>query len=64
MVFHYTPKHASWLNQIEVWFSILMRKALRRASFRSVEDLKKRILDFMDYFNRTMAKPFKWRYAG
>jgi transposase len=64
IVFHYTPKHASWLNQIEVWFSILMRKALRRASFRSIEELKKRILDFMDYFNRTMAKPFKWRYAG
>ena len=64
LVFHYTPKHASWLNQIEVWFSILMRKALKWASFKSIEELNQRILDFMDYFNRTMAKPFNWRYSG
>jgi transposase len=64
IVFHYTPKHASWLNQIEVWFGILVRKALRWASFASIEALTKRIRDFMDYFNRTMAKPFNWRYAG
>lgn len=64
IVFHYTPRHASWLNQIEVWFSILVRKALRWASFKSVAELNQRILDFMEYFNRTMAKPFNWRYAG
>ena len=62
--FVYTPKHTSWLNPIELWFSILVRRLLKRASFTSVEDLKRRILDFIDYFNRTMAKPFKWTYAG
>jgi len=57
IVFHYTPLHSSWLNQIEIWFSILVRKLLRRASFSSKADLKTRILDFIDYFNHTMAKP-------
>lgn len=62
--FVYTPKHTSWLNQVELWFSILVRKLLKRASFTSLEDLRKRILDFIDYFNRTMARPFKWTYTG
>lgn len=62
IVFHYTPKHASWMNQIEVWFSILARKVLRRGSFVSTEDLKDRVLKFIEYYNETMAKPFKWRY--
>jgi transposase len=62
--FVYTPIHTSWLNQIELWFSILVRKLLKRASFSSVDDLWQRILKFIDYFNRTMAKPFKWTYAG
>jgi putative transposase len=64
IVFHYTPKHSSWLNQIEIWFSILVRKLLKRASFVSQDDLKNRILNFIDYFNKTMAKPFKWTYKG
>lgn len=64
LVFHFTPKHCSWLNQIEIWFSILVRKLLRRASFCSTADLKARILDFIAYFNDTMAKPFKWTYQG
>jgi len=64
IVFHFTPKHCSWLNQIEIWFGILMQKLLRRGSFLSQADLKIRILDFIDYFNRTMAKPFKWTYKG
>lgn len=64
IVFHFTPKHCSWLNQIEIWFSILVRKLLRRANFTSKEQLKTRILEFIDYFNRTMAKPFKWTYQG
>lgn len=64
IIFHYTPKHCSWLNQIEIWFSILVRKLLRRASFVSKDDLKNRILNFIDYFNQTMAKPFKWTYKG
>lgn len=62
--FVYTPKHASWLNQVEIWFSILVRKLLRRASFTSKENLAQRILTFIDYFNDTMAKPFKWTYKG
>jgi hypothetical protein len=64
IVFHYTPKHSSWLNQIEIWFSILVRKLLKRASFCNVHDLKAKILDFIAYFNDTMAKPFKWTYKG
>ena len=64
IVFHYTPKHTSWMNQVEIWFSILVRKLLKRASFKSKEDLKTRLLEFIDYFNRTMAKPFKWTYRG
>jgi putative transposase len=62
--FVYTPKHSSWLNQIELWFSILVRRLLKRASFTSVEQLKQCLLDFMTYFNQTMAKPFKWTYKG
>lgn len=62
--FVYTPKHTSWLNQVELWLSILVRRLLKRASFTSVEELRQRILAFIDYFNRTMAKPFKWTYAG
>ncbi len=64
IVFHYTPKHCSWLNQIEIWFSILVRKLLKRASFLSKDDLRSRILSFINYFNQTMAKPFKWTYKG
>jgi putative transposase len=63
IVFHYTPKHASWMNQIELWFSILVRKLLRRASCTSVEDLEAKVLAFIEYFNTTMAKPFKWTYG-
>jgi transposase len=62
--FVYTPKHTSWLNQIELWFSILSRRLLKRGSFTSVEELHQRILEFIEYFNRTMAKPFKWTYKG
>jgi putative transposase len=64
IVFHYTPKHTSWLNQIEMWFSIVVRKLLKRASFQSQADLKTKLLAFIDYFNRTMAKPFEWTYRG
>ena len=64
IVFHYTPKHASWMNQIEIWFSILTRKLLKRGIFTSVADLKAKVLAFVAYFNRTMAKPFRWTYQG
>ena len=64
IVFHYTPKHASWMNQIEIWFGILMKKVIKRGNFLSKDDLKNKILAFIDYFNETMAKPFKWTYQG
>ena len=60
IVFHYTPKHCSWLNQIEIWFSILARKVIRRGNFSSNEDLTCKLNAFIEYFNRTMAKPFRW----
>lgn len=64
IVFHYTPKHCSWLNQIEIWLSILVRKLLRRGSFASLSELQSKVLAFIDYYNATMAKPFKWTYQG
>lgn len=64
IVFHYTPKHSSWLNQIEIWLSILVRKLIKRGSFTSVADLQAKVLAFIEYYNRTMAKPFKWTYQG
>jgi len=61
----YTPKHASWLNQIEIWFGILSGKILGgRASFKSVQELEEKILNFIKYYNENLAKPFKWSYAG
>lgn len=62
--FVYTPKHSSWLNQIEIWFSILVRRLLRRGSFTSTDDLRTKILHFIDYFNKVLAKPFKWTFTG
>jgi hypothetical protein len=64
IVCHFTPKHASWLNQIEIRFSILARKVIRRGSFASIEDLRAKIEGFIAYFNRTMAKPFRRTYRG
>jgi hypothetical protein len=63
IVFHYTPKHSSWLNQIEIWLSILTRKLLQRSSFTSVEALTAGVLAFIDQYNRT-ARPFRWTYQG
>jgi hypothetical protein len=64
IVFHYTPKHASWLNQVEIWLSILVRKVIKRSNFTSTRDLKQKVLAFMEYDNPTMSKPFKWTYQG
>jgi transposase len=60
----YTHKHSSWLNQIEIVFGVIMRKVIRRGSFTSVEDLRAKLLAFIDYFNQVFAKPFKWTYTG
>jgi hypothetical protein len=62
--FVYVPKHTSWLNQVEIWFSVLARRVLRRGNFRSTEDLRQKILAYIAYYNRTRAKPYKWTYTG
>jgi hypothetical protein len=62
--FVYTPRHCSWLNQIELWFSTLARAVLRRGSFVSVPDLVNKVLAFVSSYNETKAKPYKWTYAG
>ncbi len=62
--FVYTPKHSSWLNQVEIWFSILARRLLKRGSFHSLEHLQDRIEKFIEFFNITAAKAFKWTYTG
>jgi hypothetical protein len=64
LVFHDTPKHPSWMNQIDSWLSLLVRKLLTRGSCTSVADLKSTRLAVIDYDNRTMAKPFTWTYQG
>ncbi len=62
--FVYTPKHSSWLNQIEVVFGVIMRKVVRRGSFTSVKDLRDKLMNFIEYFNRVFAHPFRWTYTG
>jgi hypothetical protein len=52
------------MNQIEIWFSILARKLLKRGHFTSLADLQTKVLAFVEYFNRTMAKPYRWSYQG
>lgn len=60
----FTPKHCSWMNQIEIWFGVIDRKALKRRSFGTINELIKRVGEFIEYYNSTMAKPFKWTYEG
>ena len=62
--FVYTPRHCSWLNQVEVWFSILTRRLLNRASFSSLDALRERVLEFIAYFNTVLARPFQWTFTG
>ena len=64
VVFYDTPKHASWMNQVEIWLSILVRKLLKRGNFLSLDDMRAQILAFITYYNQTMAKPIKWAYTG
>jgi transposase len=61
----YTPKHCSWLNQIELWFGILSKQLLnRRVSFNSVDELNSKIEDYIEYYNDNLAKKFVWNYNG
>ena len=64
VVLYYTPKHASWMNQVEIWLSILVRKLLKRGNFITLDDLRDQILAFTTYYNRMRAKPIKWIYTG
>ncbi len=59
--FLYTPKHCSWINQIENWFGILQRKVIRRGNFTSTQDLEQKIIDFIIYYNKCLAKPCRWK---
>jgi hypothetical protein len=60
----FTPKHASWRNQIEMWFSMLARKVIRRGNFTLLDDLQAKITRCIDFFSKTMAEPFRWTYDG
>jgi hypothetical protein len=60
----YVPRHTSWLNQVGIWPSVLARRASRRGNFRSVVDLREKILEYIAYYNRTRAGPYKWTYTG
>ena len=62
--FIYTPKHCSWLNQIEIWFGTLRKKLTRYGSFSSLDNLQDRIFRFINYYNETMAKPYRWTCDG
>jgi hypothetical protein len=62
--FLYTPKHCSWLNQIEVWFSTLSSQVIAHGDCKSKQDLEDKILAYIDYYNKCMAKPYNWTYAG
>jgi putative transposase len=64
IVFSSTPKHASWMNQVDIWLSILVRTVLTRGHVRTLEDLTQQILAFVAYSNRTMAHPFTWTSHG
>jgi len=64
IVFHATPTHASWMNHIEIWVSILTRTLLQRGIFTSTDDLTRPVLAFIAYDNQTMTKPVKWTYQG
>ena len=61
--FQFTPKHCSWMNQVEIWFSGLSRRCLKRFNIKSIKDLKKLIHDFIEFKNES-AKPYKWTYEG
>jgi transposase len=64
LVFHFTPSHASWLNQIEIWFGTLTRKVIRRGDFGSVDDLDAKIIEFIEYYDEFLAHPYRWTYTG
>jgi hypothetical protein len=63
-VFHFTPKHGSWLNQVELWFSVLARRFLKRGDFCSAQDFATRLSDYLEVYNTHQAHPYRWTYTG
>jgi transposase len=63
-VLHFTPKHGSWLNQVELWFSVLARRFLQRGDFSSMQDFETRLLRYLEEYNRCHAHPYRWTYEG
>jgi len=63
-VFHYLPVHGSWLNQVELWFSVLARQFLRRGDFTSVKEFEERLWRYMEEYNQEKAHPYRWTYTG
>jgi hypothetical protein len=63
-VLHYTPKHGSWLNQIEIWLGVLQKRVIRRGNFRSKTDPMRRILAYIAYYNENLGHPYQWTYTG
>ncbi len=63
-VLHFTPKHGSWLNQAELWFSVLSRRFLQRGDFSSAADFERRIVEFLQDYNAHYAHPYRWTYTG
>jgi putative transposase len=61
---HFTPTYSSWLNQVEIWFNILTKDVLKGGVWKSVEQLTKQMLEYIDTYNKTRAKPFAWTYTG
>ena len=64
LTLHFTPTYASWLNQVEIWFSIFSRDVIRGGAWRSKPELVKQIVQYIDQYNKTRAKPFRWTYTG
>ena len=63
-VFHFTPKHGSWLNQVELWFSTLARRLLKRGDFASAKEFTDRLTTYLDDYNDHHAHPYRWTYTG
>jgi transposase len=64
IIIHFTPKHGSWLNMVEIWFGIMSQKCLKHNSFKSVEELSEFLSDFIETWNQHFAHPFNWTYDG
>jgi DDE superfamily endonuclease len=63
-VFHFTPKHGSWLNQVELWLSVLARRFLKRGNFCAAQDFETRLWDYLAVYHTHAAHPYHWTYAG